>query len=182
MRLDQNIELVATVATVEFGSQRLESSKVVEGERERRDLQITCDRAAGALETITAVAVTQSSLTADGECVNKSSRALTMAEAVRSSVKLQSTTPANGGKGWTKVQYGRKKILNRRGAAQPLNDFKFRATDRTVSLYVSRVYVEITPADIVGFIKHKTNLDVKVFKINTVDNLFNTFKVYHLKR
>ncbi|KAH9637171.1 hypothetical protein HF086_016193 [Spodoptera exigua] len=103
-----------------------------------------------------------------------------MAEAVKYAPN-PSNNPSNNSKQgkdeWSTVQYKRRKIINRRGVAQPLEQFNFKAAERKISLYVSRVHKETTPGDIEAFIKYKTDLNVQVYKINKINNEFNAFKV-----
>lgn len=94
--------------------------------------------------------------------------------------KVKKTEINDNDKGWKTVQNKKRSrhfIVNRRGKAEPLDQYNFRAADRTASLYVSRVHVETRSEDIAGFIKHKTDLDVNVTKINTFENEFNAFKI-----
>lgn len=87
----------------------------------------------------------------------------------------------SGDEQWTLVRgKNRKRITNRRGTGEPLPQFNFRAAERMMSLYLSRVCPESKTSDISGFIKYKTGLDVKATKLNAYDNEdneFNAFKV-----
>lgn len=103
-------------------------------------------------------------------------RNCTMAEVVKNAMNNNNISKQDNEE-WSTVKYKRRKILNRRGAAQPLEQFNFKAAERKMSLYISRVHKETTYSDIEAFIKHKTGLDVQVCKINNVNNEFNAYKV-----
>ncbi|KAJ2939119.1 hypothetical protein O0L34_g8432 [Tuta absoluta] len=107
---------------------------------------------------------------------NKQDCTQTYAKVANNNKKNSIYTEANNGK-WTKVSYSKKKIANQRGKASELSQFNFRAVERTSSLYISRVHIDTKPEDIASFIKHKTELDVQVIKINTYNNDFNAYKV-----
>ncbi|CAG5005840.1 unnamed protein product [Parnassius apollo] len=84
---------------------------------------------------------------------------------------------------WTTVTSNRQKRLeNRKGKVHPICEFNFKAAERTLSLYISRVHRDRTAKDIAGFIKFKTQLETVVTKINTYENSFNAFKITVLTR
>lgn len=86
--------------------------------------------------------------------------------------------PSTNTEGWVTVKNKtQRKNTNRRGKAEPLEQFNFRAVERTCALYVSRVHKETTSENIAGFIKYKTNIEATVTKINTFENDFNAFKI-----
>ncbi|XP_022819415.1 uncharacterized protein LOC111364543 [Spodoptera litura] len=113
-----------------------------------------------------------------GVMLSADRRPYTMADAVKKTVKetMRSTGKSTNDE-WSTVQYKRRKIMNRRGIAQPLEQFNFKAAERKISLYISRVHKDTTASNIEAFIKYKTDLEVQVFKINNVNNEFNAFKV-----
>uniref|UniRef100_A0A2A4JWF6 Uncharacterized protein n=1 Tax=Heliothis virescens TaxID=7102 RepID=A0A2A4JWF6_HELVI len=111
-----------------------------------------------------------------GEMITADRSSYTMADVVKNASHV-GNNPKQDNDGWSTVRYKRRKTMNRRGVAQPLEQFNFRAAERKISLYISRVHKETTPSDIEAFIKYKTELNVQVYKINNVNNEFNAFKV-----
>ncbi|CAG4979678.1 unnamed protein product [Parnassius apollo] len=88
-----------------------------------------------------------------------------------------SLKPIKEGNWTTATSKRQKRLENRKGKAHPISEFNFKAAERTLSLYISRVHRDSTANDIAGFIKYKTQLETVVTKINTYENSFNAFKI-----
>ncbi|XP_022837228.1 uncharacterized protein LOC111364553 [Spodoptera litura] len=158
----------------ECGSERVPSPMSRESETAKIERRVDGGGAGGSGRTS---AMQSAPMYSDSSVmITADKRNYTMAEAVKNAT-IPSHNSKQGEYEWSTVQHKRRKISNRRGVAQPLEQFNFKAAERKISLYISRVHKETTPGDIEAFIKYKTDLNVQVYKINNIINEFNAFKV-----